>query len=78
MTVDIYTTQTCPYCVAAKALLISKGITYREHDVNGSQALRALLIEDTGRRTVPQIYMDDTHIGGFTDLEHYFQQQTTH
>jgi len=75
MQVHVYTTQTCPYCFAAKNLLTEKGISFNEHDVSFNQAMRASLMEKTGRRTVPQIFFDDHHIGGYVDLEKHFKNQ---
>jgi glutaredoxin 3 len=66
--VEIYTTQTCPYCVAAKELFRKKGVTYREIDVTGDDAKRRWLVETTGQRTVPQIFIGGTPYGGFTDV----------
>jgi glutaredoxin 3 len=65
----IYTTQLCPYCSAAKSLLTRKGIAYREIDVSYDPAERARMMERAGgRRTVPQIFVGDTHVGGSDDL----------
>ncbi|MFT7372051.1 MAG: glutaredoxin 3 [Oleiphilaceae bacterium] len=75
MQVDVYTTQTCPYCYAAKGLLIEKGIDFHEYDVSFDHAMRKELMNKTGRRTVPQIFFNDQHIGGFTDLEQYLENQ---
>jgi len=75
MQVDMYTTQTCPYCFAAKSLLSEKGISFNELDVSFDPAMRKNLMDKTGRRTVPQIFFNDQHIGGFTDLEQYFKNQ---
>jgi glutaredoxin 3 len=67
--VEIYTTPTCPYCQAAKRLLARKGVTYSEIDVSGDPALRAAMTERAGgRRTVPQIFVGEVHIGGCDDL----------
>lgn len=66
--VTIYTTGTCPYCFAAKALLARKGVRYEEIDVTGNDAERARLVERTGRRTVPQIFVDGASIGGYDEL----------
>ena len=63
----IYTKPFCPYCVAAKSLLKEKGVTYREIDIAGKDALRAEMVERSGRQTVPQIFIGDTHVGGFDD-----------
>lgn len=67
--VTIYTTQICPYCVRAKALLDSKGVAYDEIDVGGDNALRAEMTQRAGgRRTVPQIFIGGRHVGGCDDL----------
>ena len=66
--VEIYTTQTCPYCIRAKGLLLKKRVAFREVDVGGNPALRAKMTERTGRTSVPQIFIGSTHIGGCDDL----------
>ena len=67
--VEIYTTMMCPYCYRAKALLEQKGVTYREIDVGMDPDLRAQMMERAGgRRTVPQIFIGDTHVGGSDEL----------
>ena len=66
--VEIYTTPTCPYCHAAKALLARKGVTFTEIDVSRDPDLRAKMTERAGRRTVPQIFVGDVHVGGSDDL----------
>lgn len=68
--VTIYTTATCPYCINAKALLDNKGVTYSEinmHDLS-SEARQALAVKTNNYRTVPQIFIGDTFIGGFDNL----------
>ena len=68
-TVTIYTTADCPYCVRAKQLLQKRGVTQlHEVRVDKNPAEKALMMERTGRRTVPQIYIGDKHIGGCDDL----------
>jgi glutaredoxin 3 len=67
--VKIYTTPTCPYCKAAKALLSNKGAQFTEIDVEADPVLRLAVKELTGRRTVPQIFIGDLHVGGFDDLQ---------
>jgi len=65
----MYSTAVCPYCNMAERLLKAKGIDEIEKiriDLDPEQ--RALMMEKTGRRTVPQIYIGDTHVGGFDDL----------
>ena len=67
--IEIYTTQTCPYCAAAKALLRRKGAPFTEIDVGGDPGGRAAMTERAGgRRTVPQIFIDGRGIGGCDDL----------
>lgn len=66
--VVVYSTLVCPYCVRAKALLKSRDIPFEEIDVTGNADERMRLVEVTGRRTVPQIFIGDEPIGGFDDL----------
>ena len=66
--VRLYSTQVCPYCIRAKLLLRERGIEFEEIDVTGDHELRQWLVETTGRRTVPQIFIGDEAIGGFDDL----------
>lgn len=66
--VEVYTTPSCPYCVRAKRLLGERGIAYEEIDVSGDDALRADVMRRSGRRTVPQIFIDGTSIGGYDEL----------
>ncbi len=67
-TVTIYSTQWCPYCTSAKRFLTSKGVAWEEIDLTDDDDGRAALVERSGRRTVPQIYVGDDHIGGYDDL----------
>jgi glutaredoxin 3 len=66
--VKIYTTPICGYCVMAKRLLDKRGVAYEEINAAGQTDLRDWLIETTGQRTVPQIFIHDQAIGGFTEL----------
>jgi glutaredoxin 3 len=66
--VKIYTTETCPYCVRAKRLLQKKNVPYEEIDVSWDDQARMRLIQSTGRRTVPQIFIGDRHVGGSDEL----------
>lgn len=66
--VVIYTTTTCPYCTAAKALLHRKKIPFQEINVENEAAKRQWLKEATGQKTVPQIFIDDRPIGGYQEL----------
>lgn len=65
----MYTTAVCPYCIRAEQLLHSKGITDIDKiRVDLQPELRISMMEKTGRRTVPQIYINGEHVGGFDDL----------
>lgn len=67
--VTIYSTQVCPYCVKAKQLLSSKGVDYKEIDISQDPALvEEAQTRSGGRRTVPQIFIGDYHVGGCDDL----------
>ena len=67
--VVLYSTGSCPYCVMAERLLRSKGVTEIEKiRVDLDPARRVEMMERSSRRTVPQIYIDDTHVGGYDDL----------
>ena len=67
-TVTLYTTDTCPYCRSAKSLLASKGIAMQEINIQREAGKLEEMLERSGRRSVPQIFVGDTHIGGFDDL----------
>ena len=64
----LYTTASCPFCVRAKRLLEARGIPFEEIDVGNDDALREDVMQRTGRRTVPQIFIDERSIGGFEEL----------
>ncbi|KQP18427.1 glutaredoxin 3 [Pseudorhodoferax sp. Leaf267] len=67
--VRMYTTAVCPYCIRAKQILKSKGVAQIEEiRIDTDPAQRQQMMEMTGRRTVPQIYIGDTHVGGCDDL----------
>ncbi|MBX3634393.1 MAG: glutaredoxin 3 [Rubrivivax sp.] len=67
--VRMYTTEYCPYCVRAKALLQQRGVAeIDEIRIDLDPAQRGRMVELTGRRTVPQIFIGDTHVGGCDDL----------
>ena len=66
--VKIYTTSSCPFCIRAKRLLEARGIPFEEIDVGNDDALREEIIQRTGRRTVPQIFIDERSVGGFEEL----------
>ena len=67
--VKMYTTAVCPYCIRAKQLLNAKGVAHIEEvRIDTDPAARAHMMDITGRRTVPQIFIGDTHVGGCDDL----------
>jgi NADH-dependent peroxiredoxin subunit F len=66
--VEIYTKEWCPYCAKAKALLKSKGLSYREINITVDETLRQEMVARSGRRTVPQLFLDGASIGGYDDL----------
>jgi glutaredoxin 3 len=67
--IEIYTTSTCPYCVYAKQLLESKNYTYEEIPVDHDIEKREEMMRRSGRRTVPQVFIDGKSIGGYDDLK---------
>lgn len=71
----IYTTNICPYCMMAKRLLDKKGAHYTEINVDAKPGLREEMMHKTNRRTVPQIYIGDYHVGGFDELYALEQQK---
>lgn len=65
----LYTTGYCPYCTMAKRLLAQRGVAeMKEIAIDQDPAQRDIMMAKTGRRTVPQIYIGDTHVGGYDDL----------
>ncbi len=67
--VEIYTWQTCPFCIRAKLLLWWKGVNYIEYKIDGDGAARVKMAERAnGRRSVPQIFINEEHIGGCDDI----------
>ncbi|WBU56954.1 glutaredoxin 3 [Paracoccus sediminicola] len=67
--VEIYTTPTCPFCLAAKRLLNAKEVSFTEIDVSRDPSLREAMTERAGgKRSVPQIFIDDQHVGGSDEL----------
>ena len=67
--VEIYTWQTCPFCIRAKLLLWWKGVNYAESKIDGNEIARTEMAERAnGRRSVPQIFINQQHIGGCDDL----------
>jgi glutaredoxin 3 len=67
--VVLYGTRMCPYCVAARRLLESLEIDYENIPVDGDRQLRQHMETISGRHTVPQIWVGDTHVGGYTELQ---------
>lgn len=67
--IEIYSTAICPYCVAAKNLLKARGLHWREIRIDTDPSARAEMLERSGgRRSVPQIFVNGTHVGGFNEL----------
>ena len=66
--VTIYTTPYCPYCHAAKALLKKKGVAFEEIDVQDTLKRQQMMLRANGRRTVPQIFIGEAHVGGSDDI----------
>jgi glutaredoxin 3 len=67
--VEIYTWQMCPFCIRAKQLLKAKGVEFTEYSIDGDEAARSKMAQrSNGRRSVPQIFINDQHIGGCDDI----------
>lgn len=67
--IEIYTWQSCPFCIRAKALLKGKGVEFTEYSIDGDEPARAKMTDrSNGKRSVPQIFIDDVHIGGCDDI----------
>lgn len=66
--IRMYSSQWCPFCIQAKRLLESKKVPFEEIIVDGKPALRAEMMQESGQRTVPQIWINDQHIGGCDEL----------
>jgi glutaredoxin 3 len=66
--VVMYSTEVCPYCDRARALLQRKGVSITEIKIDADPAQRDIMMKRSGRRTVPQIFAGDFHIGGFDDI----------
>jgi glutaredoxin 3 len=66
--VEMYSTRFCPYCIMARQLLSKKGVEFSDTDVGNNPELRQQLRERTGRRTVPQIFINGRSVGGYDDI----------
>jgi len=66
--IEIYTTLKCPYCIRAKQLLQRKGVDYQEIRIDLDHEQMQVMMQRSRRQTVPQIFIDDFHVGGFDDL----------
>lgn len=66
--IKMYSTRFCPYCVRARQLLKAKGVEWEELNVDADPGLRQQMMAASGRHTVPQIWIGETHVGGFDDL----------
>lgn len=67
--VVLYGTRFCPYCIAARRLLKAKGLGFRDIPVDSDPELREAIFQRSGQHTVPQIWIGEHHVGGFTDLQ---------
>lgn len=74
--ITMYSTETCPFCTAARMLLTKKGVAFEDILVSRDSSLRAKMEQLSGRRTVPQIFINDESIGGFDELYSLEQQGT--
>ena len=73
--VEVYTWRTCPYCISAKELLEQKNVEFIEYRIDGDESARSQMAKRAdGRRSVPQIFIDDQHVGGCDDL-YYLDSQ---
>lgn len=73
--VEIYTWSTCPFCLRAKSLLNNKGVNFTEYSIDGNEDARAKMAQRAnGRRSLPQIFINDHHIGGCDDI-HALERQ---
>ncbi|MCW9681773.1 glutaredoxin 3 [Dolichospermum planctonicum UHCC 0167] len=73
--VEIYTWSTCPFCLRAKSLLNNKGVNFTEYSIDGNEDARAKMAQRAnGRRSLPQIFINDNHIGGCDDI-HALERQ---
>ena len=70
----MYTTRFCPYCVAARRLLQQLDIDFEDVAVDGNAGLRSEVMQASGQRTVPQVWIGEQHIGGYTELAALHQQ----
>jgi glutaredoxin 3 len=67
--IEVYTWRSCPFCIRAKQLLTKKGANFTEYSIDGDEAARAKMAQRShGRRSVPQIFINDHHVGGCDDL----------
>ena len=66
--IEVYSTDNCPWCIRAKSLLHTKGLDYEEIDISSDRVRALEMTERSGRRSVPQIFIDDEPIGGFDEL----------
>lgn len=72
--VIVYSTAVCPYCIRAKELLKREGISFEEIRVDADPTLRLKMEQMSGRRTVPQIFIGERHVGGFDDLKALYER----
>jgi len=70
----VYSIDNCSYCEAAKALLTKKNLSFQEKNITHDDAQRKALIERTGHRTMPQIFIDDKFVGGYNELNNFLNK----
>ena len=70
----VYSMDNCAYCEAAKALLTRKGLDFTEKNISNNDEQKKALMEKTGHRTMPQIFIDDKFIGGYNELKIYLNK----
>jgi glutaredoxin 3 len=76
MTAIVWSKDNCPFCIQAKSLLKQKNISFEERKIGDGWTKEQLLEHVPTARTVPQIFLDNSHIGGYTDLCKYFEEMT--
>lgn len=74
--IEVYTMDNCGYCEAAKSLLKSKNLSYQEFNISADDQKKLDLIDKTGHRTMPQIFIDGQFVGGFTELKKFLQENS--
>jgi glutaredoxin len=74
--IEVYTIDNCSYCDAAKSLLKNRELSYQEFNLSGDSKKQGELVQKTGHRTMPQIFIDGQFIGGFTELKKFLSNNS--